>query len=239
MADLPLVHPNSVGIYLVSKKAKAEGIDVLLSGEGADELFGGYPRYNTFFIRALLERFPLYKAIIRKLNVLLYEMNFSGYLIEDGASIIHRYGSLPWITQRAAVTRKFHDELIFVQRKVERETVAFMLKDLKYYLLPIILRADRMSMGASLEMRVPFLDYRLVDFAVNLPLKYKIGIFQTKYLLKKVAERYLPKKIIHRKKMGFLLPAEAWLQSNDIQKTMLATWKRINGLDENILFTGC
>ena len=234
LSDLPLIHPNAVGIFLISRKAKTEGIKVLLSGEGADELFGGYPKYKTFYARARMERFPLYRTALKRMGVLRQEKSFARYLIEDGMEIIHRYGALPWTHYREKIQQRFLEKLSFVRGEAQKETLAFMLKDLKYYLMPILLRADRMSMGAGLEMRVPFLDHRMVDFAVNLPLARKIGIFQTKRLLKKVAERYLPREIVYRKKMGFLLPAEKWLQTDDVRKHMFSEWKKINGSDWDI-----
>lgn len=209
----------------------------MLFGEGADELFGGYPKYNTFYARALMNRCPIYRDMLKKFGVLLQEKKFAGYLIEDRAEIIQRYGSLPWNRYREWLQCKFMEELAFIRSKVERETLAFMLKDLKYYLLPIILRADRMSMGAGLEMRVPFLDHRLVEFVVNLPLKRKIGVFRIKRLLKKVTERYLPHEIVHRKILDFLLPAEKWLQTGDVHETMFAEWKKINDVDWDVAFS--
>jgi len=237
LADLPLIHPNSVGIHLISKRAKDEGISVLLSGEGADELFGGYPQYNLLYVRTLLNKIPLYPSILNKLKVFLFDKKFSRYLIEDGDSIINRYETLPWISNRNVVNRNFYNALSFLNETFEKEIISYMLKDLKYYLMPILMRTDRMSMGAGLEMRVPYLDYRLVDFAVNIPLKYKIGIFKTKYLLKKVAERYLPKDIIYRKKMGFSLPTEDWLNNKDVRKIMFFEWEKIYGIDDIFNFS--
>ena len=89
-----------------------------------------------------------------------------------------------------------------------------MLGVLDEYLQPILLRADKMSMAHSVEMRSPFLDLELIKFAVNLPNKYKFKFFQRKYILKKVAERYLPQSIIYRKKMGFPIPSSSKLGPN-------------------------
>jgi asparagine synthase (glutamine-hydrolysing) len=233
LADLPLIHPNSVGIHLISKKAKEEDISVLLSGEGADEIFGGYPHYKSYYFSSLINKIPLYTYLLGKFKVLLYGKNFSRELIDDLDSLARNYKNLPWIKYRYNVIKNFYKSLDFLDKKFEREMIAYMLKDLKYYLIPILRRTDRMSMGIGLEMRVPYLDYRLVDFAVNVPLKYKVGIFKTKYLLKKVAERYLPKNIIYRKKMGFELPTESWLHNDDVRKVMYLEWKKIFEIDDH------
>jgi asparagine synthase (glutamine-hydrolysing) len=235
LADLPLIHPNSVGIYLICKKAKEENIKVLLSGEGADELFGGYPQYKLFYLRSLMNKIPLYPSLLNKLKIFLVDKNFSSYLIE-GDLITDRYKTLPWVINRYETNRNFYKNLDFINKTFEREIISYMLKDLKYYLIPILMRTDRMSMGTGLEMRVPYLDYQVVNFAVNIPLKYKVGAFKTKYLLKKVAERYLPKDIIYRKKMGFSLPTEDWLNDKDVRKNMFFEWEKIYDIDYNLFF---
>lgn len=232
LADLPLIHPNSVGIHLISKKAKEENIKVLLSGEGADELFGGYPQYKLFYRRLLINKLPQYEVILNKLRILLQNKNFVKYLIEDSDSIISHYNTLPWVYNRYKVNKEFYNALDFLPQNFEREIVAYMLKDLKYYLMPILMRTDRMSMGAGLEMRVPYLDYQVVDFALNIPLQYKVGFFKTKYLLKKVAERYLPRDIVYRKKMGFTLPTGEWINDKDVRMNMFVEWKKIFNIDD-------
>jgi len=88
---------------------------------------------------------------------------------------------------------------------------AVMNLDLKTYLISILNRQDKMSMGASLEARVPFLDHRIVEWAVNIPVQMKIRKFSTKYIVKKLAENYLPPQIIYRKKSGFGVPISRWL----------------------------
>lgn len=236
MEDLPLIHVNSVGLHLISQRAKQEGISVLLSGDGADELFGGYPKYKFFYARMLFDQISLYPYLLKRLRVFLLEKNLSRFLTEDGDALIRRYDALPWIRNRSRAYDEFLKMFDFLRSVPEKETVSYMLKDLKYYLMPSLIRTDRMSMAAELEMRVPFLDNQIVDFAVNLPLQYKVGFFKTKYLLKKVAERYLPKDIVYRKKIGFLLPVENWLNAPDIPKIMFDEWKKINCVDHALTY---
>ena len=97
LEDLPLLHPNSVGIHLISQRAKEEGISVLLSGEGADELFGGYAHYRYFYIRLLLKKIPLFYYLLKKSKVSIYDEDFTGCLLEDGDYIIEYYKNLPAI----------------------------------------------------------------------------------------------------------------------------------------------
>jgi asparagine synthase (glutamine-hydrolysing) len=194
---------------LISQKAKDEGVSVLLSGEGADELFGGYHFYKTYYKKTLMNGFPLLRDIYnRRRNIRKADY--------ECAEKIHAYGALDRINSG-----------------FDREITSYLLKDLKHYIVPILRRTDRMSMGAGLEMRVPYLDNKMIDFCVNLPLEYKINFFHTKYLLKKVAERYLPKDIVYRKKMGFPLPAVSWLAVDNFKNFMYSEWKEMRSVKLN------
>jgi asparagine synthase (glutamine-hydrolysing) len=223
--DLPLSHPNSVGIFLLSKKACDHGVPVLLSGEGADELFGGYWQYNSYYAKLLREqktekilKYPLLQILTRALTYYwltdrypdkkFYEMD--GTLAEEWRTIVANYNLVPWEQYKINIQNKCFEKFNFIKDPVERKVVSYMMKDLDYYLVPILRRSDRMSMACGVEMRVPYLDNTLLEFAINLPLKYKITKNIQKYLLKKVAERYLPKDIVYREKNGFGLPLGRW-----------------------------
>ncbi len=234
LEDLPLLFPNSVGIYLVSKRAKEEGMSVLLTGEGSDEMFGGYSQYSKVYRRLLMHRLierirknDIMNAFLRKGEVIFYTKDFTDYLIEDGNHLKDYYKSLPWVIKRHQVRNTFFNALSFLNNDFQQGVNSYILKDLRYYLVPLLRRTDRMSMGTGIEMRTPYLDNRLVDFAVNLPLKYKIGFFKRKYLLKKVAERYLPRKIVYRQKMGFSLPIRQWLRKEDFKEAMYSEWEKV------------
>jgi len=94
---------------------------------------------------------------------------------------------------------------------VDRGVLAGMLADMTNFLAPLLRRLDRMSMGASVECRVPFLDHRLVETVVNLPLSRRLRGGQDKWLLKQIAERHLPRDIVYRKKLGFPLPLRDYI----------------------------
>ena len=231
LADLPLIHPISVGIHYINKKAKEHGIDVILGGEGADEIFGGYLHYKYLYRRLFVTKTPILNFLNKKLSTILYFKDFTSYMLEDENYIVNYYKHLPWNRDRYNNYKTFYEALNFLNDNFEQEMAAYILKDLKYYLPPTLWEADRMAMGAGVEMRAPFLDNRLVDFAINLPLKYKVGFFKTKYLLKKVAERYLPKDIVYRKKMGFGIPNEKWLNKEKLsfKEIMYSDWEKIYG----------
>ena len=100
----------------------------------------------------------------------------------------------------------------FVADPRDRAVLGSMLADLSDFLSPLLRRLDRTSMGASVECRVPFLDHRLVHRAINLPLDYKVGRHADKWILKQVATRYFSGQLVTRKKMGFPLPLEQYLE---------------------------
>lgn len=229
LADLPLIHPGSVGIYLINKRAKKEGINTILAGEGADELFGGYMHYKYFYRRLFLTKTPLLNFLNNKIRGFFYFKDFTSYMLEDGNYLFGHYKDLPFNTTRRDTHKTFYEALEFLEDNFEREMTAYILKDMKYYLPPTLREAERMAMGAGVDIRMLFLDNRIVDFASNLPLKFKVGFFKTKYLLKKVAERYLPKDIIYRKKMGFGIPTEKWLGDEclDFKKVMYTDWEKM------------
>ncbi len=233
LADLPFIHPNSVGIHLINMRAKDEGINVILGGEGSDELFGGYDHHRYFYRRLILTKTPLLDYLNKKGRMFFYFKDFTSYLLEDTDYLIKHYRDLPFNVNRRNANKIFYDTLAFLEDDFERVMTSYILKDLKYYLPPTLREAERMAMGAGVELRIPFVDSRIVDFATNLPLKYKTSFFKTKYLVKKVAERYLPKCVVYRRKLGFGIPTEKWLgdKNLDFKKVMFSEWEKIYGLN--------
>jgi asparagine synthase (glutamine-hydrolysing) len=214
-SDLPLTHPNSVAYYLISKVAREHGVIVLLSGEGADELFGGYS-WNYRRKRMLLCLEPLLRLVPAKAHDWLALLVYShagmpvGSLrfrerLPPAVDLIDRYARLDW-GERCA------EAYSFVADSRDRAVLGSMLADLSDFLAPLLRRLDRMSMGASVECRVPFLDHRVVHRAINLPIDYRVGRRADKWILKQVATRYFAGQLVTRRKMGFPLPLEQYLE---------------------------
>ncbi len=209
LSDLPLTHPNSVAYYLISKVARDHGVIVLLSGEGADELFGGYSwaYRRTLWLHRLqpiLDRLP--GRLSELLQLLVYAqagMPVTAHRFRDllppAIDLADRYARYDWREQCTAAYG-------FVDHPGQRAVLGTMLADLGDFLTPLLRRLDRTSMGASVECRVPFLDHRLVHECINLPMRYRVGARANKWVLKRVADRYLPGDLVERKKMGFPLP---------------------------------
>ena len=214
-SDFPLTHPNSVAFLLISEFARSRGVKILLSGEAADELFGGYMqryrRYRQFLrLQRLLARLP---ERARKATGLL------GYAAERiPATTFSEYpGLLAHTTRmldkfaRADLRIRCEEAYGFVPDPDERAVLGAMLGDVTNFLSPLLRRLDRMSMAASIECRVPFLDHRLVRMAVNLPLPYRLHGRTDKWVVKQIAAQYLPKRVVYRQKVGFPLPVRDYL----------------------------
>ena len=220
--DEPLNFANSIQIYAVSKLAK-EFVTVVLTGEGADELFGGYPRYQIPKIVHQLQNIPgLLKWLVRqamggvkdhrikKLQTYLSE-SMEDVLIYNTATLNKQNYNKTW---QSFINDKFdyRDSVVSELENIHSWSGKTSRLDQKCYLLSILNRQDKMSMAASLESRVPLLDYRLVEFANSLPEKYKQNNFKTKMILKKLSEKYIPRDVIYRRKSGFGVPLSLWFR---------------------------
>ncbi len=209
--DEPLSHPNSVPMHLIFRYAKeVAGITVLLSGEGADEVFGGYEWYGVAHRRDRLRRVPLLGAAARalpfgKLRTLSRVLD-PGYLARSNA-----------LTPPSAVAALLGTYVGVPASRLQLlsgdSAADLFTYDQQTYLVPLLQRQDRMSMAAGLEARVPFLDHALVEWANALEAEEKIPGGQRKELLKRMADRWLPDSIIRRRKVGFAMPLGEWMRA--------------------------
>ncbi|MEO8464117.1 MAG: asparagine synthase (glutamine-hydrolyzing) [Gammaproteobacteria bacterium] len=214
-SDEPLTHANSIAYLLVCEFARQQGVTVLLSGEAADELFGGYRHRHRRIghiakAQRVLKHAPPW--LRRAMSLLGYVADgvplaaFGGYpgLLGHSTSFIDRYA-------RETLRLRCEEAYAFVENETERAILSGMLADVTDFLAPLLSRLDRMSMAASIETRCPFLDHRIVHAAVNLPMKFKLRGNTDKWILKEVARRYVPAEIVDRKKKGFPLPVADYL----------------------------
>jgi asparagine synthase (glutamine-hydrolysing) len=219
--DSPLSEPADVPLYLLSKMARQD-VKVLLSGEGGDELFAGYPKYAYDRLAPWVSRFPqswvrragsVLPGRMRRLEVALRSLCqadpatrwaqwFSPFSDREKTLLMPSGNRWPNPTQE------------YVDRCVGCDPLDAMLyADCKIWLPDNLLdRGDRMTMGASVEGRVPLLDHELVEYAFTLPADAKIHGFTRKWQIKRVALRYLPDTIINRPKVGFRLPLTQWFR---------------------------
>lgn len=221
--DEPLNFPNSVLVYAISKLAK-ERVTVVLTGEGADELFAGYPRYYIPTLIGKAQHLPAWMRNLvaravdrvggRRLHMLGSQLgkSMNDVLLYNSATLGHE---LRRSLQTDSHGFEYRHELL---EKLKQETgwlKRMSLLDQHTYLVSILNRQDKMSMAASVESRVPLLDYRIVEFANSLPDRYRQGYGVTKRILKEVARRYLPKQVVDRKKSGFGIPLAEWLRADN------------------------
>lgn len=222
--DEPVSDGASIPLYVVSALA-AKHVKVVMSGEGADELFGGYSIYRYM---SLLEKYRRVPAAARHLvdwflgRLPVVGTKFSKYTALAGLPLSERYlGPRMYDrTQRAALySDSLRDELqgfdrhqthraLWARTEASRDDLSRMLYvDTKSWLPnDLLIKADRMTMGKSIELRVPFLDHRLIEFAARVPSRLKIRGSETKHLLKRAMDGVLPRDIIHRSKQGFPTP---------------------------------
>lgn len=237
-AEEPVVESAAVALYRVSKLAREHAI-VLLSGEGGDEILAGYPLpYLTRYINrvhAILRMVP--SSLLHRIGPILAGGNEKKLKYWDWASqpLRERYQSISNDVTDSIKGAMYHDAFLpqvgnsvhdyfvtlFDRMPAGHTDMARMAySDINSWLPDdLLLKADKMTMATSVELRVPLLDYKLMEFCVALPDKYRLNGKQGKYLLKKVMEKYLPHEIIYRKKRGFPVPIAKWLRGDLREKT--------------------
>jgi len=217
--DEPLNHTNAVPIHAVSALAKKH-VTVVLTGEGSDELFAGYPRYFIPGIARPVSRVPGLPAAAKFASRMfgdhrLGKIADAAGLDPDDALVFNATDVRPIDVER--LTGERWDDRVVENRRRELERARggtlerLQYLDLKTYLVSILMRQDKMSMAVGLESRIPFLDYRIVEFAFRLSPRLKQNGWSTKKLVKTYARRYLPDRIIDRRKSGFGVPVPTWL----------------------------
>jgi len=209
----PHADPASIPLYLLAKEINNQGIKTVLSGEGSDELFLGYDNYAKFlkyykFSNSLdIDQTNFLNEIISSLGG-NKEAEYLRRVVKK-ENIYNSFGEIYTTSQRKKLLQKV---ATFKQESSKKDPVDWMSYiDTKIWLGEALLsKVDKMSMSNSVETRNPFLDFRLVDTAFSIQSKLKVGN-TNKYLLKKVASKYIPKEIIHRQKKGFNSPFNEWL----------------------------
>ena len=230
-ADEPTADAGALPVWFLSKLSKTR-TTVALSGEGADELFGGYLTYRANHLARHARAVPamarrLALAAIRQWPVsdekigLEYKLQrfLEGSLLQPGRAHTYWNGTFSDTEKAALVRARLPHSLRQVLEEMSKlpagkdPLAAFLWLDQKYFLADDILtKSDRMSMAHSLEVRPPFLDHRIVQFAASLPAALKIRGSQQKFILRELMRDKLPQAVLTRKKIGFDIPAHDWLR---------------------------
>lgn len=221
--DEPLADPSCIPLYFISRLAR-EYITVVLSGEGADEVLAGYYIYSKMLAIENLRKIPGAGAIAGSLARLSSGGKYQNYLRMAGLPLAQRYrgvsrGFYPAMQARLMGRETSPDRSVDELYGPYFDAVAhtsplnrMLYVDTKVWLPDdLLLKADKMTMANALELRVPFLDHKLVEFAAQLPESMKLENGVGKVLLRRVMQDILPERILHRTKMGFPVPMQTWL----------------------------
>ncbi len=268
--DEPIGDPAAINTYLICKAAREKGVKVLLSGMGADEIFCGYRRQKALI---MAEKYKAVPSVIRKLikqatDFLPVKIGNRGLRLARWSKKFISFAEKP--TEEAyRISYSYYgkEELLALLKKDseiqieeiynEHRTIfgsaykgdiinQMCHTDINMFMVGLNLTyTDRASMAASVEVRVPFIDKDFIENAMKIDGKYKYHNGESKYILKKMAEKYLPKKIIYRPKASFGAPIRSWisgdlrhmidenLSRSAIEKRGLFNYEFISGLIEN------
>ncbi len=231
--DRPITHPNSIGIDHLARSASAH-VTVLLSGEGADEVFGGYNRFLWGTLRRQLRPFHHSLRGIPGLGAWLTGKFGDLDRMDDTDWFILQSGVRRLDLLAAARPEGRFDEPARQRRALFAEGSGSFLQnclkyDLRTYLVDLLIRQDKMTMAHSLENRVPFLDHELVEYVRNLPERFLVSASArvdqlrtrgTKILLRKLALRYFNSRFVYRPKVGFTMPLQAYFRHPRFRELM-------------------
>lgn len=249
--DEPFASTSILASYLVYREAGSAGVKVLLDGQGADELLCGYRKSRIYYVKGLLQEGYFFRALLEL--VLSVSQIKTSFDIKDDLGKLKRILNMDRKSEENRYLRKRSEKEDFLaEQGKERD---FQFRDIYRISLPVLLRyADRNSMAASVESRLPFLDYEFAEFCTGLPLSEKIKNGYSKVILRQAI--HLPEKIRKRKdKLGFIAPERKWLKTEEDyfksffeasdfraekyirREKVLEDWdKLLMGADENLLF---
>lgn len=226
--DEPLADPAAIALYFVSQLA-SKYVKVVMSGEGADELFGGYRIYQEPITLTAYDKLPFaVRRVISKICEHLPQIHGINYIVRRGKTIEERFiGNanifsvkerneiLKSETAKKAAAPKVLCDKFYSEVKDKDDITKMQYLDINMWLMgDILLKADKTSMANSLELRVPFLDKKVMELAETIPLKCRVNTVTTKLALRKAAEKTLPKRTAEKDKLGFPVPIRVWLKED-------------------------
>ena len=230
--DEPLADASAVALYFVSQTA-AKHVKVALSGEGADEFFGGYNIYREpFDLKKITDMPKAFRNLAGSMAKKMPKMKGRNFLIRGSMDLEERFiGNAKIFTKEereeilknptgnfdpAYLTAPFYEKV-----KDQHDVTKMQYIDTNFWLVgDILLKADKMSMANSLEVRVPFLDKEVFKIASKIPVKYKVNEENTKFAMRKAAFKHLPKMVAEKKKLGFPVPIRVWLREEEYYNTL-------------------
>ncbi len=232
--DEPIADPSLIPTILLTNFAKENGVDVCLSGDGGDELFGGYDYYTLMKLKLILLKLPLIFSSIANIFV---SLSASHRMI-----LFNKFLTLTDFKKSFLFLKKLNKDFdnvcdyseneldleVFEKYSSIDEMNNILNYDMRNNLIEnFLVKLDRSSMATSLECRLPFLSNDVVNFSLNIPTTEKISLINKKIFLKNYAKKYLPEFIMNKKKRGFHIPIKEWLRKD------LFTWSKDLIYDDN------
>jgi len=240
--DEPIVWPSSVSLYFVARLAR-QRVTVVLTGEGSDETLAGYTRYAWTLLNSRMDRTyrtltpGFLRSLLRKgigsapLSASMHRKLEHTFLMRDGASwpsfyfdnfysafSANEFAQLLTPEGLQASGDAYKGSMEPWERSSGDLLHRLLYTDINSYLIELLMKQDQMSMAASIESRVPFLDHPLVEFTARIPADQQIKGMAGKFILKEAVEDLLPRDIIYRQKMGFPTPWAYWLAGTQLQQ---------------------
>lgn len=226
-SDEPHANLSAVPLYYLANMASKE-VKVVLSGEGADELFGGYYEYETPREYARYNKLPFwFRRAMKGLAEKLPNMKGRHFLIRAGSTLEESYIGQAFIMNNEEADKLLKPEYkssklyqdvtrpIYAEIKDKPDLLQKMYMDMHLWLpYDILLKADKMTMANSLELRVPFLDKEVFKISEEIPLQYIMHDYVTKYAFRMAANKTIPEEWAKRKKLGFLVPFKEWIKED-------------------------
>ncbi len=232
--DEPSCDASAISLYFVSKEA-VKDVKVVMSGEGADEFFGGYNTYREEIDLKLYNKIPFkIRHMLASIFEKLPEFRGRNLIVRRGMKLEEEYVGVNKIyseKERKKVI-SFNDNIrnkditksIFDKFKDKNNIIKMQAIDIKYWLTKdILLKADKMTMANSIESRTPFVDKEVFEIASSLPIEYKISKTNTKIALRESAKKSIPNEAYKKKKLGFPVPLREWMRDDDVYNEIKQT----------------
>lgn len=232
--DEPSADPSAIALYSLSKLASND-VKVIMSGEGADEFFGGYNTYREAIDYKSYNRVPyLVRHLLASMFSYLPEFKGRNFIVRRGIKLEKEYVGVNKIfndtetkkvlnfkttIKNTDITKSFFDK-----NKDKSDIVKMQAVDIKYWLVKnILLKVDKMSMANSIEARTPFIDKEVFKVASTIPLKCKLSKDNTKIALREASKKVIPNEAYKKKKLGFPVPIREWMREEEIYSEIKKT----------------
>lgn len=229
--DEPTSDPAAISLYFVAKLASKD-VKVVLSGEGADEFFGGYNYYREEVDYKFYNKIPYcIRHLIAKFAGIFPEGRGLNFLVRRGEKLENSYigvnRNFSYKMAQKVLNKKYDLKAIDVTKDIYKEFEGYsninkmQAIDINFWLMKdILLKADKMTMASSIEGRVPFIDKEVFKVASSLPFDYKVTKENTKVALREAAREVIPNESYKKKKLGFPVPIREWMKDSDVEKNI-------------------